>query len=172
MARGDADALAALYDRYAPLMLGLGTKMLGSRRGAEDLLHDVFMEAWRKADSYDPERGSVRSWLLLRTRSRALDRLRSAEHTRVTPTEPQELPEDKEAPAPADPSLAPDRAAARAAVAALNDDQRVVIELAYFRGLSSSEIAQQVGIPIGTVKSRTRAAMKALRESFSVGVRT
>ena len=73
---GDHSALTQLYDRHAPVMLGVATRVLGSRRDAEDLLHDVFLEAWQKAASFDATRGSVKTWLLLRVRSRAIDRLR------------------------------------------------------------------------------------------------
>ena len=73
MARGKTDALAKLYDLHAPVMLALAQRILGSKNDAEDLVHDVFLEAWRRAADYDPERGTVRAWLILRTRSRAID---------------------------------------------------------------------------------------------------
>ena len=75
MAAGDRDALGALYDLHAPMLLGLAKRMLGSQAAAEDLLHDVFLEVWHHAAEYDPARGAVRAWLIVRTRSRALDRL-------------------------------------------------------------------------------------------------
>src|ERR1700760_2526308 len=77
-AAGDRDCLAGLYDRYAPALLAIGRRILGDRREAEDLLHDVFIEVWRQAGDYDESRGSVRAWLLMRMRSRALDRRKSA----------------------------------------------------------------------------------------------
>ncbi|MEZ4468804.1 MAG: sigma-70 family RNA polymerase sigma factor [bacterium] len=82
MAQGDKSALGQLYDRHAPLLLGVALRLLGDRPEAEDLVHDVLIEAWQRADTYDPARASVRSWLLLRLRSRALDRLRSARISR------------------------------------------------------------------------------------------
>src|SRR5688572_19383456 len=82
-AGGDADALAKLYDRYASALLAAGERMLGSRRDAEDLLHDVFVEVWQQAGDYDAVRGSVKSWLFLRMRSRAIDRLRLASKKNV-----------------------------------------------------------------------------------------
>ena len=81
IADGDRDALASLYDIYAPIMLATAHRMMGDRREAEDVLHDVFLEVWRKAGTYDPGRAKVKTWLLLRLRSRVLDRLRSARHT-------------------------------------------------------------------------------------------
>lgn len=162
-ARGEIKALAALYDRYAGLLLSMANRMLGNETVAEDLVQDVFMEAWRRAHAFDPARGSVRTWLLVRLRSRALDRLRSARARReVTVEEPREV-----ALAAEDPELSPDRALVRQAMLQLPADQRLVIELSYFHGLSSSEIAEQMGSPIGTVKSRTAAALGKLRAAMS-----
>lgn len=164
-ARGEIKALAALYDRYAGLLLAMANRMLGDKTVAEDLVQDVFMEVWRRAHAFDPARGTVRTWLLVRLRSRALDRLRSATHRRevmVDDVGPREA-----APTPEDPELSPDRALVRAAILQLPEDQRLVIELSYFHGLSSSEIAEQMGSPIGTVKSRTAAALGKLRAAMS-----
>jgi RNA polymerase sigma-70 factor (ECF subfamily) len=165
-ARGNVRALAALYDRYAALALTMARRMLGEA-GAEDLVQDVFMEVWRRADAYDPARGTVRTWLLVRLRSRALDRLRSATARREVPTE--DVAPNRAAPEVEDPSLVPDRRAVREALAQLPDDQRQVLELAYFQGMSSSEIAERMGSPIGTVKSRTAAAMVKLRAAMTAG---
>jgi RNA polymerase sigma-70 factor (ECF subfamily) len=162
IARGDRDALARLYDRYAPILLAVGQRILGERREAEDLLHDVFLEAWRSIRDYDGTRGSVRGWLCLRMRSRALDRLRSAGRARVVSMDEVGLPES-ESVCSEDPALGPDRARVRSALAMLSPEQRAVIELAYFEGLTSSEIATHLSIPIGTVKSRVAAAMSRLR---------
>jgi RNA polymerase sigma-70 factor, ECF subfamily len=164
-ARGEIDALAALYDRYAGLLLAMAHRMLGNETVAEDLVQDVFMEVWRRAHAFDPSRGTVRTWLLVRLRSRALDRLRSAAHRRevmVDDVGPREA-----APTPEDPELSPDRALVRQALLQLPEDQRLVIELSYFHGLSSSEIAEHMGSPIGTVKSRTAAALGKLRAAMS-----
>lgn len=162
IARGDRGALARLYDRYAPLLMAVASRMLGDRREAEDLLHDVLLEVWRHADEYAPARGSVRSWILVRLRSRALDRKKSAASTRVVRLEDGHG-HDARASADDDPSLGPDRAAVRRAIAALPEEQRVVLELGYFEGLSSSEIAERIDAPIGTVKSRVAAALAKLR---------
>lgn len=161
MARGEKAALALLYDRFAPTLLALGTRMLSDRREAEDLMHDVFIEAWNAAASYDAARGSVATWLILRMRSRTLDRLRSAGRTRTILTD-DPIPSSGES--QIDPSTSPDRVAVLRALDALPAEQRAVIELGYFGGMSSSEIAEKVGISIGTVKSRTAAGLNKLRQ--------
>jgi RNA polymerase sigma-70 factor (ECF subfamily) len=166
---GDRYALADLYDRHAPAMLGVAARILRDKRDAEDLVHDVFVEAWRKAASFSAERGSVRAWLLVRTRSRAIDRLRNLDVARRHVRNEQAVPVDA-APALADdPSATPDQARARAALAELPETQRVVLELAYYEGLTCSEIATRCGTPLGTVKSRLSAGMRELRRRFAAG---
>ena len=169
IARAEQDALSALYDRYSGLVLAVCTRMLKDRRRAEDLTHDLFLEVWNKAGTYDPARASVRTWLLVRTRSRALDRLRSAGYSRVTPVGDDPIGDKEAAPESSSPDRAPDQRAVRAAVAALPEKLRAVLELAYFEGLSSSEIGARLGVPTGTVKSRTRAALQELRAAFGAG---
>jgi RNA polymerase sigma-70 factor (ECF subfamily) len=161
IAGGDRNALAELYHRYAPSLLGIGVRILGERREAEDLLHDVFLEVWRAAADYDVARGTVRAWLVMRMRSRSLDRRKSAGFSRVVSLEERRVPD--EAPAGEDPALARDRVAVRRALAELSAEQRQVLELGYFEGLSSSEIAERIRTPIGTVKSRVAAALGKLR---------
>lgn len=168
LARGDSASLSALYDKYGALMLAVGQRVLGSSREAEDLLHDVFMEAWRHASDYDRSRGSVRAWLLMRMRSRALDRRRAQSRSKVVLADDGTLPEVEPVGAE-DPALAPDRAVVRKALAALPEDQRVVLELGYFEGLTSSEIAAEVNIPVGTVKSRVARGLAQLRAHLSGG---
>jgi RNA polymerase sigma-70 factor, ECF subfamily len=162
MARGDTHGLAALYGRYAAIMLATARRILGDPRSAEDVVHDVFLEAWRQAVTYDPDRGTVRTWLLVRLRSRALDRCRAAVLRRTV----AELPDT---PAGDDSSELPDHHTLRAVLAALPADQRTVLEHAYFAGLSASEIATLLQIPIGTVKSRLGAGLKKLRSALSAG---
>ena len=166
-AAGDRDCLAALYDRYAPALLAIGRRILGDRREAEDLLHDVFIEVWRQAGDYDEARGSVRAWLLMRMRSRALDRRKSAALSKRADLPAPEAVIDATEPGE-DPALGPDRQAVRRALAALPAEQRQVLELGYFEGLSSSEIAERVRAPIGTVKSRVAAALSKLRQAVEV----
>ncbi len=163
---GDEAALAGLYDRHAAAMLGVALRILKTRQDAEDLVHDVFVEAWQRAADFDAGRGSVRSWLLVRVRSRAVDRLRSLEAARrrglmvIAEHGGQE------------PATAPvwdglDRARAKRALDALPEPQRALVELAYFEGMTCSEMAAHCGIPIGTVKSRLAAAMGKLRQGFA-----
>ncbi len=161
-AAGDRDCLAELYDRYASACLAIGRRILGDRREAEDLLHDVFLEAWRQAGDYDEGRGTVRSWLLMRMRSRALDRRKAAAFARRADLPANDSAGEVAAPLE-DPTLGPDRSAVRRALALLPVEQRQVLELGYFEGLSSSEIAERVQAPIGTVKSRVAAALAKLR---------
>ena len=169
VAAGDRQALGTLYDRYSGVMLGLAIRILGSRREAEDLVQDVFMEAWKRAGDFDPRRGKARTWLLLRLRSRALDRKRSPRLSRRVALDAA----DRREPAAPDTAAAhfgPDRAKVRAALEALPEEQRVIVLLAYFEGLSSAEIAARVGVPMGTVKSRVAAARKKLRRALQTGV--
>ena len=168
LARGDLSALEHIYDSFSTLMFSVALRMLGSRSAAEDLVHDVFLEAWRASSSFDPRRGTLRTWLMVRLRSRALDRLRSAGETRRVDTGGEHLPAPKTVPAE-DPELSPDRHAVRGVVAELPPPQRQVIELAYFNGLSASEIAVRIGIPVGTVKSRTAKALAWLRTEVATG---
>ena len=162
IANGDTRALATLYDRHAPLMLGLARRIVGGKPEAEDIVHDVFVEAWRRAADYDENRGSVKAWLLLRTRSRAIDFRKSAGVSR-TVSAGDGIWLSTFADPRGDDSEAPDRARLRRVLGSLNGEQREVLLLGYFEGLSSSEIASKVGIPIGTVKSRVAAALSALR---------
>jgi len=163
LAEGDRAALGRLYDRHAPTLLAIAQRILKNQRESEDLLHDVFVEVWRRAGDYDPSRGSVGTWLRLRTRSRALDRVRSA---RIARAEPLEQRVDKRASNPGDVERSADHHHLHTALVALPEEQREVLLLGYFEGLSSSEISERVGIPIGTVKSRVAAAMTKLRTRF------
>jgi len=166
VAGGDTGALAALYDRHAPLMLALARRIVAGKPEAEDIVHDVFVEAWRRAADYDEARGSVKAWLLLRTRSRALDFKKSAAISRTVPTGDSAWLATLMEPR-ADGSEAPDRARLRRMLGALSVEHREVLVLGYFEGMSSSEIADTVGIPIGTVKSRVAAALSALRQALA-----
>jgi RNA polymerase sigma-70 factor (ECF subfamily) len=161
MVDGDRVALARLYDRHAPGLLALAFRVLGSAPEAEDLVHDVLLEAWESGDDFDPRRGTVRTWLAVRTRSRALDRLRARGRRREV--EPPPGGEEPGRVAPDDPSLAPDQRRLRAALVDLPETQRAVLALAYFEGWSASEIAENLQLPIGTVKSRTAAGLSRLR---------
>jgi RNA polymerase sigma-70 factor (ECF subfamily) len=160
MAAGDRAALARLYERHSSILLGLAMRIVRERREAEDLLHDVFLEAWRSAKDFDPKRGRVRTWLAIRMRSRALDHQKSARVSRNAGDGGLELvADDRE-------RSTPDHARVRAELGELGGDQRRVLELAYFEGLSCTEIAARISIPVGTVKSRLAAALSRLREGL------
>jgi RNA polymerase sigma-70 factor (ECF subfamily) len=165
MAAGDHDAFARFYDRYAPLMFPLVLRIVRDRADAADVIQDVFWEAWRGAAAYDPARGTPEAWIVVRARTRALDRVRSV--TRRGETFVAPLDEAAAAEAPASPDAA-DRAADRhlvaSALAELPPAQREVIELAYYAGLTQTEIAERLEQPLGTVKTRIRLALTRLRE--------
>lgn len=156
IAGGERAALAELYDRYAGGLLALGQRLLTNRRDAEDLVHDVFIEVLRQAGAYDERRGTVRAWLFTRLRARGLDRLRARRFVEVAAGAVHDEPTGPD-------DLAPDRAIVRRALGELPAEQADVVALAYFDGLSSSEISARLGIPVGTVKSRTAAALGRLR---------
>jgi RNA polymerase sigma-70 factor (ECF subfamily) len=179
VAGGDRKALAALYDRHGSAMLGLGVRVLRNRRDAEDVLHDVFLEVWRRAHTYDRTRASVRGWLFLMMRSRSLDKRKSAAFALSTSLEVTGLDAVASKASSLGGSststgeaavLALDHKRAVEALSRLPEAQQHVVILGYFEGLSSSEIAAELDLPIGTVKSRVAAAMRALRDSLGVDV--
>jgi RNA polymerase sigma-70 factor (ECF subfamily) len=157
--RGDRTALAGLYDRHSPILLALGMRILADRAMAEDVLHDVFLEAWHHAAEFDAGRGTVRAWLITRMRSRCLDRrgkvVRGARLAEAAARESSVPPGEAIAGA--------DRDRLRRGVAGLAPELTAVIDLAYFDGLSASEIAERLGLPVGTVKSRLARAIATLR---------
>jgi len=164
VARGNRTAMAALYDRFAPLMLAMAMRIVGNRVQAEDLLHDVLLEAWHRAGEYDPERGSVRAWLVTRLRSRALDeRMGAARRAELVRSK---LPALDDATCQASDLTAMDGDHVRREVAGLPAELGKVIDLAYFEGLSAAEISVRLAIPCGTVKSRLARAMVLLRHHF------
>jgi RNA polymerase sigma-70 factor (ECF subfamily) len=160
IAEGDRAALGELYDGYAPVVLAVAYRVLGSQREAEDLVHDVFLEVWQRAGDYDQQRASVRTWLLLRVRSRALDRMRRSHRAGKAALDVAWL---KATEAQLDPAVARDGQRLHGIVLDLPAEQRAVLELGYFAGYSSAEIARELAIPIGTVKSRMARAIALLR---------
>ncbi len=158
LARGDQEALGALYDVHAPRLMAVATRMLGSATEAEDLLHDVFVEVWKKAGDYDPSRGTVRTWIAMRVRSRCLDRLRSPARRG------QELEERHVGQTELIANLDGERL--ESALQELPDGQRLALQMAYFEGLSGPEISEALSIPLGTVKSRIAAGLGKLRNSL------
>src|SRR5262245_32899266 len=165
MAAGDAAALGDLYDAHARSIYSLALRILGDPSDAEDIVQEVFTQAWRQASRYDAGRATVIGWLLMMTRSRSLDRLR-ARQARPDRTIAAPLP-DLASAARGQEAVALDAedvARLRSALGRLDTAWRTPIELAYYEGLSQSAIAERLGQPLGTVKTRMRTALAQLRE--------
>lgn len=160
----DRDAMAALYDRYARAVHGLALSILHEPRAAEDVTQDVFLTFWQQPASYVAARGTFGPWILRVCRNRAIDQLRRRGRERFVDDERQDWVVDSD-PEPDDQvwSLTVARQV-RGALAELSEVQRQVIELAYFGGMSQSEMALQLQIPLGTVKTRVRAALQRLAQ--------
>ena len=168
MVCGDQWALAALYDATATRVHGLVARIVGDDGIAEEVTGDVYFQAWIQAGRYDAGRGSPLAWLLAIARSRAIDRIRVGVAARTThdPIEVLRLPCER--PGPEDVyAIDQRRRQVRAALATLPPDQRQAVELAYYEGLSHTEIAERLGDPLGTVKTRIRVGMHKLHEALS-----
>ncbi|MEO8035066.1 MAG: sigma-70 family RNA polymerase sigma factor [Acidobacteriota bacterium] len=166
VARGDVSAFEALYDRHSPLLYGV---LLGSLEDAQEVLQETFAAAWANAAAFDPSRGREVAWLISMARSRAIDRLRSrkvrAERENDAGREISIHTSFVERETGADNAVRSEESTAvRGALAELPEAQRIALELAYFEGLSQSEIAQRLGQPLGTVKTRMQLGMKKLRD--------
>jgi RNA polymerase sigma-70 factor (ECF subfamily) len=161
-ASGDERALSELYDRYAGLIYGAGVRYLRDRALAEDLVQDVFTAVWRSAASFDPSRASFATWVYRITRNRATDLIRR-HRARVRTVGGDAYPEPGEEDPTGELSRSFDVASALSRISPVH---REVLVLAYFHGLSQSEISRRTGTPLGTVKSRTTAALRALRENM------
>lgn len=171
VARGDELAFARVYDRYSPILLGLMLRILRSRAEAEDVLQEVFLQVWQRAHSFDPARGRAFTWLVTLARSRAIDRLRSVgSRERAAQRSAEDAPPESEPVEWADAAaVRAERAeAVQAALAELPEEQRQVLVLAYLEGMSQSEIAAAKNQPLGTVKTRTRSALRKLSEALRV----
>jgi RNA polymerase sigma-70 factor (ECF subfamily) len=171
--RADETALAALYDRYAGLVVTVALRVVGDREVAEEILQDTFLRCWNGAETYQPSRGHVAGWLMGIARNRAIDVLRSRQH-KARQRERIALPDADDPHQPGNPDETESvvlRHTVATALATLPLNQRQVIELAYYGGLSQTEIAQRLGEPLGTVKSRTRTAMDRLRVLLGPHVR-
>lgn len=172
-ARGEEAALAALYDRYASLLYGFAFRIAGEGADAEEIVLDAFSQAWRDAGSYEPGRGSVAGWLTMICRSRAIDLVRArGRRSRLAESagagDPEGAPAMGTGPGPADRS-SEDRERHALIDRALSDlapPQRVAVELAFYDGLSHAEIAERLGEPLGTVKTRVRLGLRKLRDAL------
>jgi RNA polymerase sigma-70 factor, ECF subfamily len=168
----DQGAADTLYERFASRIYGLGIVMLGSDAAAQDLVQDTFVKAFRSADRYDTTRGKLETWVLLMARSLAIDSLRRRV-LEVRSLEASGTPRED------DPSAQPDELAAvgdladraKRAMTGLSAEQRAALELAYFGGKTSAEVAELEGIPVGTAKTRIRTALIRLREAMSEDIR-
>lgn len=172
MRRGDEAALGALYDLWSPRLHPLIMHVLGgAAEDAEEVLEETFWQAWRQADRYEGSRGRVGAWLATMARSRALDRARARRRAREEGGDelPRLAAEAADAPDPLhDAAAAEERGMVRGALLRLPVEQREALELAYYGGLSQTEIAERTGQPLGTVKTRMRLAMKKLRDSLTL----
>lgn len=161
LAQGDESALATLYDRYAGLVYSVARRVLGDAGAAEEVMQDLFYQLWWKARDYDAARGGLGAWLLVSARNRAIDRLRQRKRAEaLAPEQVAPLAFDLES------SVAQAELISRvkSALGGLSESQRQALELAYFEGMTHSEISQRTGEPLGTVKTRLRAALQALRQ--------
>lgn len=166
---GDRAALSTLYDRYASAMLALSERMFGNRTEAEDLLHDLFLEIWQEAKKYDESRGSVKTWLFLRLRSRACDRLRSYGRVNAAPLDElngmhhltDHLTDQKS-------WLSTERVQLENALRGLPTSEVLLLQQVYVEGHSLAEIAERAEAPLGTIKSRLNRALTHLREALAV----
>jgi RNA polymerase sigma-70 factor (ECF subfamily) len=176
MAMGEEAALGTLYDRWSPLISSLAMHLLRDVSEVEEVVEETFWQAWRQAARYEAARGAVSTWLTTIARSRALDRLRARRRRQEEPwsglAEHDRDAQVDTAPATGDPAAMAESSERRrlvlAALDGLPSEQREVIELAYFGGLSQSEIAEKTGQPLGTVKTRVRLAMEKLREPLAM----
>lgn len=171
---GETAALERLYDLHAPVAYALLLRLLGNPEDAQEVLQEVFIQAWQRAESYDARRGNEIAWLISIARSRGIDRLRSR-RTRAT----RESEASREisirtgdvvrAQGLEDAIVSEQQREMREALDGIPDTQRIPLELAYFNGMSQSEIAKHLGEPLGTIKTRMQLGMKKLRDRLSGG---
>ena len=168
VAAGDQSALTDLYDTTSRLVFGLILRVVGDRSTAEEVLLDVYTQVWRQAATYDQKRGAPLAWLMTIARTRGIDRLRSGKYDHLHKEPLDSIGEATAATAsPEEDTVTAERQRlVRSALERLSAEQREVIELAYYSGLSHSEIALRLGQPLGTVKTRTRLAMMKLRDAL------
>jgi RNA polymerase sigma-70 factor (ECF subfamily) len=163
MAQGQRAALERFYDRYIQLVYNLVLRIVRNRADADEVVQEVFLQAWRHAGRYDPTRGTPEAWLVTLARARAIDALRAAR--RRGPVDAGNGHEIA-APEPGRTAQLPERHGVTGALGELASVQRELLELAYYDGLTQTEIAARTGLPLGTVKSRIRAGLERLRETL------
>jgi RNA polymerase sigma-70 factor (ECF subfamily) len=172
MMAGDEAALSAIYDRYSAMLFAMLMRVLNDRQAAEEVLQDLFMQVWQNAAQFDAKRGSLPAWLLVTGRNRAISRLRGSRYREVL----EEKEGDYANTFASDQNIEDEAARgelARSLTTALSTlpaEQRRALELAYFEGMTQSEIAAKTGTPLGTVKTRVRAAMQSLRQILDAGL--
>lgn len=171
---GDRGSFDALYRRYSGTAYGLALRLTGQRMLAQDVVHDAFMAIWRAPEAFDPARGAFRTFFLSLVHHRAVDVVRKeqrmrARGERAANLEPSAVEDPAEGVADRD-YLRVRGEEVREALGSLSDDQRRVLEMAYFDGMTQAEIAQRLEIPLGTVKTRTLAAMRKLRGVMEASV--
>jgi RNA polymerase sigma-70 factor (ECF subfamily) len=164
VARSDDDALAALYDRYGRPAYALALRVVRDPTLAQDAVQDAFLTAWRTAPSFDPRRGTAATWLFTLVHRRAVDVVRREDRRRRSPLDDAPIPAGAATDEAAE--LREQRRRVQAVLAVLTPAEREALELAYYGGLSQSEIAERVGVPLGTVKSRMFAGLARLREAL------
>jgi RNA polymerase sigma-70 factor, ECF subfamily len=163
----DAQAFAALYDRHSRAAYSLAYRMMGERQAAEDLAQDSFLKVWRASESYRVERGSVRTWLLSIVHNRGIDQIRSMASRRRTQERVEvSAPRSQPSEAFAESWRNSQREQIREALKTLPPEQLKILELAYFSGYTHVEIAELLGLPLGTVKGRMRLGLKKVRDYF------
>lgn len=164
VAQGDSVAFALLYDRYSPRVFGLAIKLVGDRQGAQDVLQEVFLELWRRAPGFDASLGSAPAWILMIARGRSIDhiRKRARDRKRLESIEPPR--------GGGSPSVADAEWLARV-LPGLSPELQEVVHLAYAQGLTRDQIAQALGVPVGTVKTRLRTAVMQMSAALAQGRR-
>jgi len=169
IARGDQAAFAELYDRHARLVYSLALRILQDRADAEDIVQEVFAQVWAQAGRYDASRGAVAAWMLMLTRSRAIDKLRAKRARPEAATDPDAAESVMDVAAAQDLELLSAEQVTRLqrALKELPEAQRTALELAYYEGLTHVEVAARLAEPLGTVKTRIRQAVMKLREVLS-----
>jgi RNA polymerase sigma-70 factor (ECF subfamily) len=170
VAQGDERAFSELYDRWASILFTMAVRVLNNAEAAEDVLQDVFLHLWEKAPVYDPARGKPLNWAVTLVRNRSIDRLRSSERrSRLLESVQRESasgPQFDERTSSDSVISAEAARSVREAMRLLSDEQRTPLELAFYSSQSQTEIAEQLGLPLGTVKARMRRGMLKLREAL------